>query len=71
MFITNVLVNKANGTQQLQNQNTIDGKPFREKIISRQYKILLCFIDAPWSCMNTWIHFGMIFMICSSMRMRE
>ena len=35
MFITNVLVNKVNGTQQLQNQNTIDGKPFREKIISR------------------------------------
>ena len=53
MFITNVLVNNVNGTQQLQNQNTIDGKPFLKKYIKKQYKILLCFIDAPWSCMNT------------------
>jgi len=32
MFITNVLVNNVNGTQQLQNQNTIDGKPFLKKL---------------------------------------
>ena len=35
MFITSVLVNNVNGTQQLQNQNWIDGKLFREKIMSR------------------------------------
>ena len=45
MFITNVLVNNVNGTQQLQNQNTIDGKPFLKKYISRNntrfYYVLL------------------------------
>ena len=35
MFITSVLANNVNGTQQLQNQNSIDGKLFREKIMSR------------------------------------
>jgi hypothetical protein len=35
MFITSVLVNNVNGTQQFQNQNSIDGKLFREKIMSR------------------------------------
>jgi hypothetical protein len=35
MFITSVLVNNVNGTQQLQNQNSIDGKLFRKKIMSR------------------------------------
>ena len=45
MLITNVLVDNVNGTQQLQNQSTIDGKPFREKNISRNntrfYYVLL------------------------------
>ena len=62
MFINSVLVNKVNGTQQLQNQNSIDGKHFWEKYVKKQYKILLCFINAPWSCINTWIQFGTIFM---------
>jgi hypothetical protein len=35
MFITSVLVNNVNETQQLQNQNSIDGKLFPEKIMSR------------------------------------
>jgi hypothetical protein len=35
MFITSVLVNNVNGSQQFQNQNSIDGKLFREKIMSR------------------------------------
>ena len=43
---------------------------FRKKYMSRDNSRIFC-LFAPWSCMNTWIYLGMIFIICSSIRMCE
>ena len=41
-----------------------------EKNIGKKtIQAFLC-LYAPRSCMNTWIHLGMMFVICSSIRMR-